>query len=105
MIRWSMRWALVLGVLSGSLIGFIDSRPGWDDTGITAAALFIVAAFLSSRRPEDAILIGLSVGVPVLVLNALQQHGPGAVLAVVIAMAGAGSGWALGKLSAAGSAS
>ncbi len=32
---------LVVALIAGSTIGWIDSRPDWDDTGITAAMVFI----------------------------------------------------------------
>jgi len=36
-----------LGAAAGIAIAVVDSRPGWDDTGITAAAL-VLAAIASS---------------------------------------------------------
>jgi hypothetical protein len=54
---------LVLALALGLAIGWVDSRPHWDDTGITAGLLFLSAAavtFLAPRRPW---LWGLSVGV------------------------------------------
>ena len=51
--------ATVIGVV----IGYLDSRPSWDDTGITAALLLLTSALvagLSGRRPWLwALLIGI----------------------------------------------
>jgi hypothetical protein len=33
-----------VGLLAGALVGYVDSRPTWDDTGITAGAVFLVSA-------------------------------------------------------------
>ncbi len=50
----------------GLAIGFVDSRPAWDDTGITAAAIVLTAALLGAIRPSGAWLTGLAVGAPIL---------------------------------------
>jgi hypothetical protein len=45
--------ALVTGAIGLSL-GYLDSRPSWDDTGITAALLLLssaMAAGVSGRKP------------------------------------------------------
>ena len=38
----------VLGGLGGLAIAAVDSQPTWDDTGVTAAALFMLAGAASS---------------------------------------------------------
>ena len=47
----------------GLILGYLDSRPSWDDTGITAALLLLTSALvagLSARRPWLwALLIGI----------------------------------------------
>jgi len=54
--------ALVAGVI-GLTLGYLDSRPSWDDSGITAALLLLTSALvaaLSGRRPWLwALLIGI----------------------------------------------
>jgi membrane associated rhomboid family serine protease len=45
---------LVLGVLCGLFIAYVDSRPTWDDTGITVGALLLSSGLLTLlgyRRP------------------------------------------------------
>jgi hypothetical protein len=45
--------ALVAGVI-GLTLGYLDSQPSWDDSGITAALLLLssaMAAGISGRRP------------------------------------------------------
>ena len=36
----------------GLLIAWIDNRPGWDDTGITAGMIVLVAALFGFLKPE-----------------------------------------------------
>lgn len=91
----SLRWPLLLGALvAGFAIGWMDSSPGFDDTGVTAGALLIVAglfAFISGRRPW---LWGFLLGVCVPVLDLLRTGSPVASPAIVFALAGAFAGWA-----------
>jgi len=54
---------VVLSIGIGLVIAYLDSQPGWDDTGITATMLLLLAALvsgISGRRPWLwAILIGV----------------------------------------------
>lgn len=97
MIRWSMPYTLVLGSLMGIAIGYIDSRPGWDDTGVTATVVFLGSALLGAVRPGSAMLAGLGVGIPVLLFNVSMGRGYGAMFAVGVALLGAALGWAAGR--------
>jgi hypothetical protein len=54
--------SFLIGFGMSALIDWVDSRPHWDDSGITAGLLFLGAAFLAFfywRRPW---LVGLAVG-------------------------------------------
>jgi len=45
----------------GLLIAYVDSRPTWDDTGITAGSILLVSgllAMLADRRPWRSRLAG-----------------------------------------------
>jgi hypothetical protein len=78
-------------------IGYIDSRPGWDDTGITAGALLLSGVILGAAMPRWAWLTGLALGVPVFIMNAVLHGNYGSALAIGIALVGAAigalSGW------------
>jgi hypothetical protein len=54
---------LALAAAIGLTLGYLDSRPSWDDTGITAALLLLTSAMVaavSGRRPWLwALLIGI----------------------------------------------
>ena len=46
--------SLLLSLLAGAMILYMDSRPGWDDTGITAGVIVVTSAlfgFLLPARP------------------------------------------------------
>jgi hypothetical protein len=51
------------GAGMSALIDWVDSRPHWDDSGITAGVLFLSAAVLSALWPRRPWLIGLTTGV------------------------------------------
>jgi hypothetical protein len=53
---------LVLALALGLGIAWIDSRPHWDDTGITAGLLFLSAAAVTLVAPRCPWLLGLLVG-------------------------------------------
>ena len=86
-----------VGLLAGFAIGYVDSRPTWDDAGVTAGAVFISAALLAAASPRLGWVTGVAVGIPVLALNAVLRSNYGSAVAVIIALAGAGVGILLGK--------
>ena len=87
---------LILALVLGLLITWVDSRPGWDDTGISAGMIFGVTAVLGAVMPERAWLWALAVGVWIPLLGITVHHNTGTLLALVIAFAGAYAG-ALGR--------
>ncbi|CAN5200983.1 hypothetical protein BH18CHL2_BH18CHL2_10040 [soil metagenome] len=85
----------MLAVAAGVFIAFIDSRPTWDDTGVTAGLAIIAAAgslALSGRRPWLwALLVGL--WTPLYEIVMTQQYASLAVL--LVAAVGAAIGYAI----------
>ncbi len=87
----------VVAVLIGLAIGYVDSRPTWDDVGITVSLLLLasaMAAGLSGRRPWLwAALIGA--GVPAFEIPG--RGGPASLVALLVAAVGSGIGYALAR--------
>jgi len=86
---------LGIAVLSGLFIAYVDSRPTWDDTGITAGAILLICGLIAVfgyRRPW---LLALVVGGWITVYGLLFTQNYGAILALAIAFVGAYSGWAV----------
>jgi len=84
---------LVLAALSGLLITYVDSRPTWDDTGITAGVILLVCgliALFGYRRPW---LLALAVGAWIPLYGIFVTHNFGSALALIIAFVGAYAGW------------
>ncbi len=85
------RLPLILAVIAmglGLAIAWIDSRPTWDDAGITAGLLVLTAAVFGALRPAKPWLWGLAVGVWVPLLG-VGRRNPGTLLALAMALFGA----------------
>ncbi len=100
MTRWTKGdIAAVLAALAAGLaIGWVDSRPTWDDTGITVGAVVLSAGLLALLRPRPWWAIALAVGVPLPVLAVLSRGGLASVVAIAFALVAAAIGMAAGKV-------
>lgn len=91
--------SIAVAVLAGLGIAFMDARPGYDDTGVTAAALAIaagVAVLIEGsgrvlRVAALAVLVGI--WIPTFEIAAPGTYGP--LLAFVFSAAGAFVGWVI----------
>ena len=82
----------VIAVAFGFVVAGIDSRPGWDDTGVTAGLLVIgaaIAAGLDGRRPW---LWTLLVGAPLAIIEVPATGSAAALVGLVFAGVGASFG-------------
>lgn len=91
--------SIVVAVVAGLALAFMDSRPGYDDTGVTAAGLAI-AALISVlidgsgkllRVAALAVLVGI--WIPILEIAAPGTYG--SLLAFVFSGVGAFVGWVI----------
>jgi uncharacterized membrane protein len=97
---------LVIGVAMGLAIAWMDSRPHWDDAGITAGSLLLSAMVLGAMAPRRAWICGLAVGmwVPLhLMVGAVTAHRvtlgtAGYLVILAFPMAGAYAGMGLRKI-------
>jgi hypothetical protein len=83
---------LPAAVVLGLLIAYVDSRPNWDDTGVTAAAVFAVAGLWGVLGPERPWLWALAVGGWIPVVGIVTTGNYGSLLALAVAFAGAYAG-------------
>jgi hypothetical protein len=91
--------SIVLAVAAGLGIAYLDSRPGYDDTGVTAAALAIAALVAvliegsgrALRVAALAVLVGI--WIPIFEIAAPGTYGP--LLAFVFSAVGAFVGWVI----------
>ena len=87
--------AWLAAVAAGSAIAWVDSRPGWDATGITVGTILLVSASLAWWRPRHAWRWGLVVGGGVPLAEAVPAHNAASTAALGFGLAGSLAGWAL----------
>lgn len=92
------RLVLLCGVAGGIALAFIDSRPSWDDTGVTAGALLVVAFLLGALEPRRPWAAALAVGIWIPLLGIAGSRNYGSLLALAVAFAGAYAGSLLRRI-------
>ena len=60
--NWMQKLLFVLAVMIGLFIAFVDSRPTWDDTGITAGMMLLSSGLLTLLGYRRPWLIALAIG-------------------------------------------
>ena len=89
--------SIVVAVGAGLGIAYLDSRPGYDDTGITAAGLAIAALVAvlidGSGRLLRVAAIAVLVGIWIPVFEIAAPGTYGSLLAFVFSAVGAFIGW------------
>jgi len=88
----------VVAVALGGLIAYVDSRPGWDDTGVTAGAILICTAALGAAGPSRPWLWALAFGLWIPAVEITMTRNYGSLLALAFAFAGAYAGMAIRKV-------
>jgi hypothetical protein len=91
------RLLVAAALAAGLAIGFIDSRPTWDDTSITVGALFTVSAAIAAIAGRRPWLWGLLVGMWIPIFE-IRPGGPAAPMAALLfAFIGSVLGWVVGQ--------
>jgi hypothetical protein len=85
-------WLLCCAVTFGLIIGWVDSRPTWDDTAITVVAVLSVTALLGMVSPRYAWVWALAVAGGIALLNIVLGGNYEALVVVPIAFGGAYGG-------------
>lgn len=83
---------LAVAVGLGLLITWVDSRPTWDDAGITAGAILILTGLLGLSMPQRPWLWALAVGIWIPAQDIFLHHNFGLSPVIVIAFVGAYAG-------------
>ena len=79
---------LILAVASGVIIGWIDTRPNWDDTAITVFLIFFSSAIIGGGFPKRAWLWAIIIGGSVISFNFFIQNNFQAMAALIISFLG-----------------
>lgn len=101
------RIVAVLACLTGLLIAYVDSRPTWDDTGVTAFAMLLSAGIFGMAAPRRPWRWALAVGIWIPLYAFVRHPSTGALAMVVVLifpLVGAYAGMALRRLAGSGGA-
>jgi hypothetical protein len=82
-----------IAIVAGLVIGFIDSRPGFDATAITAVLLALAAGLATTLDPRRWLLWTAIVAGPLILLEVPPTNSPAPMAALVFAGIGAAAGW------------
>jgi hypothetical protein len=88
----STRTLLIVATVVGLTIAYIDSRPTWDDAGVTAFSMLVCAGVLGLIAPQRPWLWALAVGIWIplyAVTRAWSLSSLGMVVVLVFPFAGA----------------
>jgi len=92
MQRFKFWLTLAVAAGLGFLIAWVDSRPTWDDAGITAGAILLLTGLLGLRNPQRPWVWALAVGIWIPAQDILLHHNYGLSPVIVIAFIGAYTG-------------
>ncbi len=89
---------LPVAIALGLGIAYFDSRPTWDDTGITVVTLFAAAGICGVLGPRFPWLWALCIGLWTPLFEIPGTHNYGPLFALVVAFLGAYAGMAVQKI-------
>jgi hypothetical protein len=91
-------FSVLLAVVIGIAIAWIDSRPNWDDTGVSVFMVLVASllcGFLAAQRPW---LIALAVGVWIPLFGIVSTQNFGSLLALLPGFSGAYAAYGFRKM-------
>lgn len=87
-----LKFLVPLALVVGLAIALVDTSPGWDDTGISAAAVFGSCVLLGVLHPARPWLSALMVGLWIPALGIILDGNYESWIALAVAFAGAYAG-------------
>jgi hypothetical protein len=84
---------LAVGALFGLFLAYVDSRPTWDDTGITAGGLLLGAGLLTLLGYRRPWLAALAVGLWIPLWGIFMHHDWSMLFVLIFPLVGAYGGW------------
>jgi hypothetical protein len=87
--------ASAFALAAGLAVAWMDTRPLWDDAGITAGCVFLASALAAGAGAMPWLVILLTAG-PLVAVEI--GGGSGVLIAAVVAAFGAAVGWSLRRV-------
>ena len=85
----------VVALALGGLVTWVDSRPGWDDTGVTVATLLLLSGVLGFAGPRRPWLWAVALGAWIPLLGITRTQNYATLVALVVTFVGAYGGMAV----------
>lgn len=86
---------LTIAVIAGLFFAYIDSRPTWDDTGITIGVLLLTSGLLGLIGFQRPWLLALAIGLWLPLYEISTAHAYASLIALIVTFIGAYGGWAV----------
>jgi uncharacterized membrane protein (DUF441 family) len=86
---------LAIAIIAGLFYAYVDSRPTWDDTGITVGVILLTCGILALIGFQRPWLLALAVGLWLPLYEIFTTHAYASIVALIIAFIGAYGGWAV----------
>jgi hypothetical protein len=96
-MKMSFYIVCALAVTAGLSVAWIDTRPTWDDAGITAVMVLVIASVFGSLAGQKPWLIALAVSIWIPLISILSAHNFGGLLALIPGFIGAYTGYFLSR--------
>jgi hypothetical protein len=84
--------SVLLAVILGVGITYIDSHPGWDDTSVSAFLVFLASGLCGYIAPGKPWIIALAVALWIPLFGILSNYNMASLFALIPAIAGAYAG-------------
>ena len=84
---------LAIAIIAGCFYAYVDSRPTWDDTGITVGMILLTCGLLALIGFQRPWLLALAVGAWLPLYEIITTHAYASIVALFIAFIGAYGGW------------
>ena len=84
---------LLLATITGLAIAWIDSRPNWDDTGISVMMVLVASTLFGYLSPQKQWLTALAVCVWIPLASIVVSNNFGALIALIPGFIGAYFGY------------
>jgi hypothetical protein len=95
-LQSGLAWlASAFALAAGLAIAWMDTRPHWDDAGITAGCMFVASALAAGAGAIPWLVIVLTAGP---LVAAEIGAGSGVVIVALVAAIGAAAGWSLRRV-------
>ncbi len=90
---------LFCSALLGLLIAYTDSRPNWDDAGITVLVLVGGGTIVGLLLEKHPWLFALAIGISIPIMGILARHDLMMLIVLIFPFIGVYTGWAIRLLS------